>query len=145
MSAILNTMAAFVSCFITLILQMFAEKMNIKVRSKRSVELFDEFMRSWLPLNHACLRASVQGMSPRMSFSHPGRLSSFSLSESHRLFSPVKACSSDGVTIIYIAKILRYGESVLAMVRLLSGTVKKDDRLYLINERKTPYTEDVQR
>lgn len=119
------------------ILQAFAAKMNVKIRSKRAVEAFDEFMRGWMPLTAACFRAACHSSPSCQSFTRPERLASLSLNESHPLSEAVKACDNTGITVVFIAKILHYGESVLAMCRILSGTIKKLDKLFLIENKAT--------
>lgn len=107
--------------------------MNVEIRNKRPVEAFDEFMRGWLPLTTACFRAAIHSSPSCQSFSHPLRLASLSLNENHSLYEIVKACDSSAATVVFIAKILQYGETILAMCRVLSGSVRKDDQLFLIN------------
>ncbi|KAL3997708.1 Elongation factor Tu GTP binding domain family protein [Acanthocheilonema viteae] len=114
-------------------LKTFADKMNVKIRSRRPIEAFDEFMRGWLPLTTACFRAAVFSSPSCQSFAHPCRLASLSVSENHPLFEAVKACDSLAATVVFVAKILQYGESILAMCRILSGSVRKEDQLFLIN------------
>uniref|UniRef100_A0A0R3S4V4 Elongation factor-like 1 n=1 Tax=Elaeophora elaphi TaxID=1147741 RepID=A0A0R3S4V4_9BILA len=116
-------------------LQAFADKMNIKIRSRRPVEAFDEFMRGWLPLATACFRAAIFSSPSCQSFTHPCRLASLSVNENHPLYETVKACDSSAATVVFIAKILQYGETVLAMCRVLSGSIRKEDRLFLINSK----------
>uniref|UniRef100_A0A183ECH1 EFG_C domain-containing protein n=1 Tax=Gongylonema pulchrum TaxID=637853 RepID=A0A183ECH1_9BILA len=127
-------------------LKAFADKMNIKIRSKRAAEGFDEFMRGWLPLASACFRAATQASPSCRSFTRPGRLASLSLHETHPLNEAVKACDSTGITVLFIAKILHYGDSVLAMCRILSGSIHKDDELFLIeNKPKNDDSEEKQK
>lgn len=109
--------------------------MNVKIQSRRPVEAFDEFMRGWFPLTMACFRAAVLSSPSCQSFTHPCRLASLSMNENHPLYETVKACDSLAATVIYVAKILQYGETVLAMCRILSGSVRKGDQLFLINNK----------
>lgn len=110
--------------------------MNVKVRSRRPAEAFDEFMRGWLPLTKACFRAIILSSPPCHSFTHPCRLASLSINENHPLYETVKACDSSASTVVFVAKILQYGETILAMCRVLSGSVQKGDQLFLINNRQ---------
>ncbi|EFO23343.1 hypothetical protein LOAG_05140 [Loa loa] len=116
-------------------LKAFADKMNVKIRSRRPVEAFDEFMRGWLPLTTACFRATICSSPSCHSFTHPRRLASLSLNEHHSLYEIVKACDSSAATVVFVAKILQYGETILAMCRVLSGSIRKDDQLFLINNK----------
>ncbi|VDK78545.1 unnamed protein product, partial [Onchocerca ochengi] len=116
-------------------LKAFADKMNVKIRSKRPIEAFDEFMRGWLPVTTACFRAAILSSSSCHSFTHPRRLASLSLNENHSLYEAVKACDSSAITVIFVAKILQYEKTVLAMCRVLSGNVRKDDQLFLISNK----------
>lgn len=109
--------------------------MNVKIRSKRPIEAFDEFMRGWLPVTTACFRAAILSSSSCHSFTHPRRLASLSLNENHSLYEAVKACDSSAITVIFVAKILQYEKTVLAMCRVLSGNVRKDDQLFLISNK----------
>lgn len=114
--------------------------MNVKIRSRRSVEAFDEFMRGWLPLTTTCFRAAIRSSPSCQSFTHPRRLASLSLNENHSLYETVKACDSSAATVVFVAKILQYGETVLAMCRVLSGSVQKEDQLFLINNKHSNET-----
>ncbi|MCP9264404.1 hypothetical protein DINM_022475 [Dirofilaria immitis] len=116
-------------------LKAFADKMNVKIRSKRPVEAFDEFMRGWLPLATVCFRAAILSSPSCHSFTHPRRLASLSLNENHCLYETVKACNNSAMTVVFVAKILQYGETVLAMCRVLSGSIRKEDQLFLINNK----------
>ncbi|CAG9531296.1 unnamed protein product [Cercopithifilaria johnstoni] len=116
-------------------LKTFADKMNIKIQSKRPAEAFDEFMRGWLPLTTACFRAVILSSPSCQSFTHPCRLASLSVNENHPLYETVKACDSSAITVVFVAKILQYGETILAMCRILSGCVRKEDQLFLINNK----------
>ncbi|VDN01784.1 unnamed protein product [Thelazia callipaeda] len=110
-------------------LKVFANKMNIEIRNKRATEAFDEFMRGWLPLTKACFRAAIQASPSSHSFTRLGRLASLSLHENHCLYEVVKACDRTGIAVIFVAKVLQYGKKVLAMCRVLSGSVRKNDNL----------------
>ncbi|VDK82973.1 unnamed protein product [Litomosoides sigmodontis] len=114
----------------------FADKMNVKIRSRRPAEAFDEFMRGWLPLATACFRAVIISSPSCQSFTHPCRLTSLSVSEDHPLYETVKACDSSASTVVFVAKILQYGEIIVAMCRVLSGNVRKGDQLFLINNKQ---------
>uniref|UniRef100_A0A915Q492 Tr-type G domain-containing protein n=1 Tax=Setaria digitata TaxID=48799 RepID=A0A915Q492_9BILA len=121
-------------------LKVFADKMNVKIQSRRPIEAFDEFMRGWLPLMAACFRAAIRASSSSQSFTNAGRLASLSLSENHSLYETIRACSSLGTTVVFVAKVLLCGETVLAMCRVLSGTIREKDQLFLINNKHSDET-----
>lgn len=115
-------------------LKRFAAKMHTNIRSKRIVDGFDEFMRSWLPLSEACLRAVTYATNARDAFKRSNRLASLSLmDDTHPMYNHVYNCSQDSVTILYLTKILHFDDAnVTAICRILSGHIAVGDELYTI-------------
>lgn len=118
-------------------IQAFAEKTGIRLVSRQPVAAFDEFMRKWLPLSRVCFRAVMNSSSARASFTRPGRLNALLLTEAHPLHNAVKKCSDEEKTVVYVAKILSCEETLVTMCRVLSGTTRVGDRLYVVEKKKT--------
>uniref|UniRef100_A0A0N5AZU9 Elongation factor-like 1 n=1 Tax=Syphacia muris TaxID=451379 RepID=A0A0N5AZU9_9BILA len=117
-------------------LKMFATKMNINIRSRRPGEAFDEFMRNWLPLAHTCLRSVFRSCSPDQSFRKPERLTSIQLTDEHPLYEAVRNCDENSSTVLlFVAKVIKLGDSLLAVCRIFSGTLCAGADLYVVGER----------
>uniref|UniRef100_A0A915BQM5 Elongation factor-like 1 n=2 Tax=Parascaris TaxID=6254 RepID=A0A915BQM5_PARUN len=118
-------------------LKVLAEKMGVKIKSKRVADAFDEFMRGWLPLSSACMRAVARSVSARDAFKRTNRLASLSLTKGHPMYEAVSSCSDDALTVVYLAKVLQFGEKVIAMCRILSGHVAAGDELFGIDDKSS--------
>lgn len=125
--------------------QVLAEKMGVKVKSKRVADAFDEFMRGWLPLSSACMRAVARSVSARDAFKRTNRLASLSLSKGHPMYEAVRSCSDDSFTVVYLAKVLQFGDRVIAMCRILSGHVAAGDELFAIDDKSSQDEEPLER
>lgn len=108
--------------------------MNVSLGSRRPGDAFDEFMRKWLPLAQACVRSVFRCASPRQSFKQPERLAYFAITEGHPLYMPVQECSESGILVAFIAKVIKVDDLFLAMCRIFSGTIKKNDEVFVIGE-----------
>ncbi|KAK0424232.1 hypothetical protein QR680_008561 [Steinernema hermaphroditum] len=121
-------------------LKAIAEKMGAKsLRSRRAEEAFDEFMRLWMPLSRAAIRACAKAKSAKKAYNNEERLCSILGNEGvqHPLFAILKECdASDDTTVLFVAKILRSAGHNVAMCRVMSGTVKEGDQLFVVGEKK---------
>ncbi|KHN87157.1 Elongation factor 2 [Toxocara canis] len=126
-------------------LKVLAAKMNVKVRSRRLADAFDEFMRGWLPLSSACMRAIARSTSARCAFSRANRLASLSLSEGHPMYEVVRACSEDSLTVVYLAKVLQFSDKITAICRVLSGRIAAGDTLFAVGDKGKENGESLER
>uniref|UniRef100_A0A1I7Y724 Elongation factor-like 1 n=1 Tax=Steinernema glaseri TaxID=37863 RepID=A0A1I7Y724_9BILA len=121
-------------------LKAIAEKMGVKsLRSRRAEEAFDEFMRLWMPLSRAAIRACAKAKSAKRAYNNEERLCSILGNEGvqHPLFPTLKQCDADNeTTVLFVAKILRTAGHNVAMCRVMSGTVKTGDRLFVTHEKR---------
>ncbi|CAJ0964082.1 unnamed protein product, partial [Mesorhabditis belari] len=118
-----------------------AEKLGIKVKTKRLPDAFDETLRLWLPLATTCFRACARAMSALNAFKEPQRLDKI-LAKSDSLRESIAKCSPDGTTIAFVAKFVHFEESQLCIIRVLSGRITKGDTLYLAGKRKLAENKD---
>lgn len=116
--------------------------MDIKLKSKRIVEAFDEFMRNWIPLSNACFHAIQQSQSPLTSFTRPNRLSSIGINTGNKLCKAISSCDENDIAVVFVAKILSHGENILAICRILSGSVKIGDNLFIIGDRRKVHSNE---
>ncbi|TKR93285.1 hypothetical protein L596_007770 [Steinernema carpocapsae] len=121
-------------------LQTIAKKMGVPpLRSKQNVDIIEEFMRSWMPLSRAVVLACAKVKSARKAYNNEERLLSILGHEGlqHPLFSILKECDADSeTTVLFVAKILRSAGQNVAMCRVMSGTVKAGDRMFVTGQKK---------
>uniref|UniRef100_A0A8R1IHN4 Uncharacterized protein n=1 Tax=Caenorhabditis japonica TaxID=281687 RepID=A0A8R1IHN4_CAEJA len=118
-----------------------ATKLGFVLKSRRANEAFDELMRSWLPLPKASFRAVARAPNVRSTFETRHRLDHLT---GHRLDHPLRsfvlACNPSAITIIFVVKLLPTENrnsnltSRRAICRVLSGTLKKGDTLYVLQQ-----------
>lgn len=109
-------------------LKEFAAKLNLPaVKARQMADAFPEFMRLWLPLSSTVIRSIAQCVSAQDAFKTNERMSViFPANDSERLSKAVRTCSSDDqLCTIFIVKLFCIDEKKVALVRVMSGTLKK--------------------
>uniref|UniRef100_A0A914YY91 Elongation factor-like 1 n=1 Tax=Panagrolaimus superbus TaxID=310955 RepID=A0A914YY91_9BILA len=112
-------------------LKSLAGKLGIPpITSRRLDEAFDEFMRNWMSLTKAVLKATLKGKSAKVAFNDEERAIMITNSKKHVLFEHVRACNKDSMAVAFVAKLLKFENHKVAMCRVLSGSIKKGIKLY---------------
>uniref|UniRef100_A0AC35U464 Tr-type G domain-containing protein n=1 Tax=Rhabditophanes sp. KR3021 TaxID=114890 RepID=A0AC35U464_9BILA len=112
-------------------LQKMGEKMGITTKSKRVPEAFEEFMKQWMPLTKACVRAVYRCSSAKVAYQNEDALKSLLQSEEHPLWEDIKGANEDSVrSVLIIVKVLNYNGRKIGMCRVLSGRVNIGDELF---------------
>ena len=106
-------------------LKILAGKLGIPpITSKRLDEAFDEFMRNWMSLTKAVLKATLKGKSAKIAFDDEERASMIT-TKGHVLYNPIRACDKDSdMALVFVAKLLKFEEHKVAMCRVMNGTIK---------------------
>lgn len=97
------------------------------LKSRRVDEAFDEFMRNWLPLTSAVVKACARACSPETAFARDERVNSaLDSDENHPLREPIRQCdpTSDFTTVV-VSKLFKSEDKRIALCRILSGTVRR--------------------
>ena len=104
-------------------LKEFAKKLSIPpLKSRRIDDAFDEFMRLFLPLTRAAVRAIAKCKSPKETCAEDERLSIFVSPNNHRLWEALRLCDPEAeICVAYVAKLLLCDGKKVAMCRVLSG------------------------
>ncbi|CAI79209.1 Tr-type G domain-containing protein [Caenorhabditis elegans] len=116
-----------------------AKKLGINLKSRRANEAFDELMRTWLPLPKASFRAVARAPNVRSTFDTQHRLDHLT---GHRLDHPLRKfvleCNPEAMTLVFVVKLLQTEDKNLtsrrAICRVLSGTLRKGDTLYVLQQ-----------
>ncbi|CAI4228494.1 unnamed protein product [Auanema sp. JU1783] len=121
-----------------------AEKIEVPFKSKRVNEAFDEVMRNWLPISRACFRACARTVSAKKAFTNQQRLKKL-LGDptSHPLAEAIENCSPEGMTIAFVVKFIRLEGQRVAICRVLSGKVRKGDKLFVLGAKKLEDSSDA--
>lgn len=117
-------------------LKEFSQKLSIPpLKSRRIDDAFDEFMRLFLPLTSAVVKAIAKCKSPKGTFSEEGRILNFVSSGQHPLYNTIRQCDPESeLTLIYVAKLLKCDERKVAMCRILSGKIEQGN-LFIITDK----------
>lgn len=116
-----------------------AKKLGFTLKSRRANEAFDELMRSWLPLPNASFRAVARAPNVKSTFETQQRLDHLT---GHRLDHPLRPfvlqCDPQAMQVVFVVKLLQTEDKSLtsrrAICRILSGTVKKGDTLFVLQQ-----------
>ncbi|KAH7696862.1 Elongation factor Tu GTP binding domain containing protein [Aphelenchoides avenae] len=116
-----------------------ASKLSLPpLKSRRVDEAFDEFMRNWLPLTSAVVKACAKASSPETAFSRDERLNVILDSdENHPLREHIRQCdpTSDFATVV-VSKLFKHEEKRIALCRILSGTVRTGQELHVAGSKE---------
>lgn len=106
-------------------LKEFAVKLSIPtLKSRRIDDAFDEFMRLFLPLTRATVRAIAKCKSPEKTFSDESRLLNFVSSRESKLWPLIQNSDPNSdCCLVYVAKLLMCEKKKVAITRILSGTL----------------------
>lgn len=114
-----------------------AKKLGITLKSRRPNEAFDELMRTWLPLPKASFRAVARAPNVRSTFQTQHRLDQLT---GHRADHPLRplilGCDPQEICVVFVVKLLQTDDMTTrrAICRILSGTLKKGDSLYVLQQ-----------
>uniref|UniRef100_A0A914CGN0 Elongation factor-like 1 n=1 Tax=Acrobeloides nanus TaxID=290746 RepID=A0A914CGN0_9BILA len=116
-------------------LKEFAKKLSIPpLKSRRIDDAFDEFMRLFLPLTRAAVRAIAKCKSPKETCAEDERLSIFVSPNNHRLWEALRLCDPEAeICVAYVAKLLLCDGKKVAMCRILSGRLVNGTLLYIVD------------
>uniref|UniRef100_A0A0K0FZW2 Elongation factor-like 1 n=1 Tax=Strongyloides venezuelensis TaxID=75913 RepID=A0A0K0FZW2_STRVS len=113
-----------------------AGKMNITTKSKRTNEIYDEFMKQWMPLTKACVRAIYKCNSPKNCYENEDRLKNLLQVDCHPLSNDIRVADEESSrTILTIAKVFKFEDEKVGMCRVLSGRVTVGQKLYFLGDK----------
>ncbi|EGT42809.1 hypothetical protein CAEBREN_23571 [Caenorhabditis brenneri] len=116
-----------------------AKKLGFTLKSRRANEAFDELMRTWLPLPRASFRAVARAPNVRTTFNAQNRLDHLTGNrKDHPLRPFILQCDPESMTIVFVVKLLQTEDKSLtsrrAICRILSGTLRKGDILFVLQQ-----------
>uniref|UniRef100_A0AC34FL81 Tr-type G domain-containing protein n=1 Tax=Panagrolaimus sp. ES5 TaxID=591445 RepID=A0AC34FL81_9BILA len=100
------------------------------ITAKRMDEAFDEFMRNWMSLTKAVLKATLKGKSAKVAFDDEERALMITTSKEHVLYEQVRACDKNSMALAFVAKLLKFENRKVAMCRVMSGSIMRGTKLY---------------